>query len=161
MPDGSNGDATAGQRHDNPRQATAATMAHATAIGARPILVVEDHRIIADAMARVLRNDGYAPTVWHNGTEALDWVQSLNGAKGSIAAAILDIHLPDLHGLVLSSKLRELLGPTVPIIVVSGDTSMENLRSLPHVGATYFFPKPLNPAKLLERLRECLAPDAV
>src|SRR4051794_39926955 len=122
----------------------------------RSVLVVEDNRIIADAMARVLRGDGYTPTVWHNGTEALGWVQSLNGAKGSIAAAILDIHLPDLHGLVLSSKLRELLGPAVPIIVVSGDTSMENLRSLPHVGATYFFPKPLNPTKLLERLRECV-----
>jgi DNA-binding response OmpR family regulator len=127
----------------------------------RSILVVEDNRMIADAMARVLRGDGYTPTVWHNGTEALGWVQSLNGAKGSIAAAILDIHLPDLHGLLLSSKLRDLLGPAVPIIVVSGDTSMENLRSLPHAGATYFFPKPLNPAKLLDRLRECLAPGAV
>jgi DNA-binding response OmpR family regulator len=138
-----------------------ATSAQRDGASSRSVLIVEDNRLIADAMARLLRSDGYTTTVWHNGTEALGWVQSLNGSKGSIAAAILDIHLPDLHGLVLSSKLRELLGPAVPIIVVSGDTSMENLRSLPHVGATYFFPKPLNPTNLLDRLRECLAPGAV
>ena len=67
---------------------------------------------------------------------------------------MIDIHLPDISGLVLSTKLREKYGPDLPIIIVSGDTSMEMIRSLPHVGATYFFPKPINAEYLLERLRE-------
>ena len=50
--------------------------------------------------------------------------------------------------------MRELLGPDVPIIVVSGDTSMEVINALSHVGATYFFSKPLNVPNLLERLKE-------
>ena len=49
---------------------------------------------------------------------------------------------------------REILGPDTPIIVLSGDTSMPTLNSLPHVGATYFFSKPVNAAHLLERLKE-------
>src|SRR3954468_24191190 len=101
------------------------------------VLIVEDNAAIAAGMAKVLERGGYSPTVWHTGAQALNWVQSLNGSRGSLRAAILDLHLPDLHGLVLSSQLRGLLGPGVPIIIVSGDTSMENLNALPHVGATY------------------------
>src|SRR4051812_21334971 len=122
------------------------------------VLIVEDNAAIAAGMAKVLERGGYSPTVWHTGAQALNWVQSLNGSRGALRAAILDLHLPDLHGLVLSSQLRGLLGPGVPIIIVSGDTSMENLNALPHVGATYFLSKPLNATTLLERMRECLAP---
>ena len=71
-----------------------------------------------------------------------------------LSAAVVDIHLPDISGLVLSSKLRERYGPKLPIIVLSGDTSMENIRSLQHVGATYFISKPFNSEHLVERLRE-------
>ena len=62
--------------------------------------------------------------------------------------------MPDISGLVVSQKLREMLGPDVPIIVLSGDTSMQMLNSLPHVGATYFFSKPVNASQLVERMRE-------
>jgi DNA-binding response OmpR family regulator len=79
----------------------------------------------------------------------LDYVRA-NGC----AAALVDIHLPDLSGLVVAQKLREMLGPDAPIVVVSGDTSMEVINALPHVGATYFFSKPLNVAYLLERMKE-------
>ena len=73
------------------------------------------------------------------------------------AAVLLDIHLPDLSGLILAQKLRSIMGPDRPIIMVSGDTSMETLNSLSHVGATYFFSKPMNVGSLLERLKEWLA----
>jgi DNA-binding response OmpR family regulator len=69
-------------------------------------------------------------------------------------AAIIDIHLPDVSGLILARELRQRLGERTPIIVVSGDTSMENLNSLAMAGATYFISKPFNPAQLLDRLRE-------
>jgi len=36
-----------------------------------------------------------------------------------LAAAVIDIHLPDFSGLVLSAKLRQQYGPKLPIIVLS------------------------------------------
>ena len=69
---------------------------------------------------------------------------------------MVDVHLPDMNGLILSQKLREQLGPEAPIIVLSGDTSMETLNSLSLVGATYFFSKPVNSEQLLDRIRRCL-----
>lgn len=42
-------------------------------------------------------------------------------------------------------------------MVLSGEGSMEVINSLSHVGATYFFRKPVEPAVLLEQVRVSLA----
>lgn len=121
----------------------------------RRILIVEDSQSTANALAKVVDGAGFASTVFHNGADALKFA-----AAEPVDAALIDIHLPDLNGLVLSSKLRNLLGEKAPIIVVSGDSSMANLNALSHVGATYFFSKPVTPAMLLHRLNESLRASA-
>jgi two-component system OmpR family response regulator len=118
-------------------------------LSAPRILVVDDSQPTARALAAVLGGAGYDTAVAFRGADALD-----RARHAQFAAAIVDIHLPDISGLVVSQKLRELLGPDVPIIVLSGDTSMQMLNSLPHVGATYFFSKPVNSTQFVERLRE-------
>lgn len=115
------------------------------------VFVVDDNEGIARSLATVLRRAGYEPVLFHNGKAALDSVPTRKPV-----AVLVDIHLPDINGLIVSQKMRDALGPDVPIIVVSGDTSMENLNSLPHVGATYFFSKPMNASKLIEYLKEWL-----
>ena len=118
------------------------------------ILVVDDDVSTAKAMHVILADAGYEPLLCHMGNDALQCARVSNPS-----AALIDVHLPDLSGLILAQKLRAILGPTTPIIMVSGDTSMETLNSLSHVGATYFFSKPMNAGSLLERLRECLGSD--
>ena len=118
------------------------------------ILIIDDSVPTATALAALLRRAKYAPDVAHRGSEGIERARAEVEAGGGFAAAVVDIHLPDLSGLVVSQKLRDILGPDTPIIVLSGDTSMTTLNSLPHVGATYFFSKPVNAAYLLERLRE-------
>jgi len=66
----------------------------------------------------------------------------------------VDIHLPDMNGLDLSQLLRERMGPGAPILILSGDNSMETIRALPDAGATYFFSKPVNAEILVERLKQ-------
>src|SRR5436305_11940027 len=117
---------------------------------ARPcVLVVDDNEAVAHALGKLLSQEGWRVSICYNGLDALKQVE-----REMLAAAVVDIHLPDISGLVLSSKLREQYGPKLPIIVLSGDTSMENIRSLSHVGATYFISKPFNSEHLVERLRE-------
>jgi DNA-binding response OmpR family regulator len=113
------------------------------------VLVIDDNQPTARALATLLNAANYDTAVAYRGADAVEQAR-----EGSFAAAIVDIHLPDISGLVVSQKLRELLGPDVPIIVLSGDTSMQMLNSLPHVGATYFFSKPVNSQYLIERMRE-------
>jgi DNA-binding response OmpR family regulator len=115
------------------------------------VLIVEDDPGTAQSLASVLERAGYQTSVCYNGLEALR-----SAGDASPAAAMVDIHLPDLSGLVITQKLRAQLGPRVPIIIVSGDTSMETLNSLSHVGATYFLSKPTSPAVLLQLLGDCI-----
>ena len=115
----------------------------------RKILVVEDDVNAAKALRRILSDAGYEPTICHGGAEAL-----VAAKRNKPAAAMIDVHLPDLSGLILAQQIRQIVGEQIPIIMVSGDTSMETLNSLSHVGATYFFSKPLNRAALVERMRE-------
>ena len=115
------------------------------------ILIVDDNPPTARALSKLLKKD-YRTTVVHRGGDALEAARTI-----AFDAAFVDIHLPDLSGLVVSRKLREQLRPGAPIIVLSGDTSMQTLNSLPHVGATYFFSKPVSASLLMERLKGWLS----
>ena len=123
--------------------------------GIPTILIVDDHASTAKALAQLLASANYATAISLRGQEALTFAD-----EHAIAAAVVDIHLPDINGLILTRQLRERIGPDKPIIILSGDTSMEVINSLPHVGATYFFSKPVNARQLLERLREWVGDPA-
>jgi CheY-like chemotaxis protein len=125
---------------------------HSTAPKSPPVLIVDDNEPTARALAKVLGGGNLETAVYYRGGDALDFAK-----QNDISAAVVDIHLPDLSGLVVTQQLRQRLGPSTPIIILSGDTSMETLNSLPHVGATYFFSKPVNAGQLLQRLKEWIA----
>jgi DNA-binding response OmpR family regulator len=116
------------------------------------VLIVDDSPETARALAMLLKRADYIPAVCHRGMEAIEY-----GRQHHCAAAVVDVHLPDMNGLLVAQKLRESLGPRVPIVILSGDTSMSVLNSLPHVGANYFFSKPVNASLLLNRLAEWIA----
>ena len=115
------------------------------------VLIVDDHDAVTRALAHLFNKNGYTPAAFNTAADALTFVES-----HSPAAAVIDIHLPDLSGLVLSQRLRQRLGENVPIIVLSGDPSLANLNSLTHVGATHFFSKPVKWSMLLEKLKELM-----
>jgi DNA-binding response OmpR family regulator len=128
---------------------TTATQDTVVPVPVPTILIVDDSEITARALARVLSAAKFNTAVSYRGVDAVDYA-----IHNPIAAAVVDIHLPDLSGLVVTQKLREHFGPVLPIIILSGDTSMETLNSLPHVGATYFFSKPVNSSQLVARMKD-------
>lgn len=113
------------------------------------ILIVDDNHGVAKALSRLLTDANYATQVSFSGSDAIDYLKD-----HAIDGAVVDVHLPDMNGLVLTQAIRQRLGPDKPIVVLSGDTSMEVLNSLRHVGATYFFSKPVNATHLLNRFKE-------
>lgn len=121
----------------------------ATVLGSPRLVVIDDSPIITDALSRLLMIHGYDVVTFNAALAAIDYVRT-----NPVDGALVDVHMPDLSGLIVSQQLRSLMGPDAPIIVLSGDVSMEVLNALKHVGATHFFPKPLQPAMLLDRLRQ-------
>ena len=133
-------------------ESTAQNLTRAKGLETRSVLVVDDNAFFTQALRAVLANAGFEVSTFNTGLAALR-----HAGENRPDAAIIDIHLPDISGLVLTHRLRDLLGNDVPLVILSGDTSMETINSLPHVGATYFFSKPVQPATLLERLQQLLA----
>lgn len=125
---------------------------------ARPhVLVVDDQHGVTRALSTVMRRSGFEATCFNSGNAAIEFATASAGTGQPIAAVVLDIHMPDVSGLVVSQKLRTALGPQVPIVILSGDSSMETLNSLPHVGATHFFSKPIRADQLIAHLKELIA----
>lgn len=113
------------------------------------ILIVDDSMPTARALAELLLRERFEVAVFTNATDALAYL-----AIGRPSAAVVDIHLPDMSGLTLSQHIREQKGPDLPIIIISGDPSIQNIQSLSLAGATYFYSKPVRAADLLQRIRE-------
>ena len=115
------------------------------------VLIVDDNESVTRALAHLFTRNGFTPAAFNTAMGALSYVHD-----HTPAAAVVDIHLPDLSGLVLSQRLRHKLGDQMPIIMLSGDPSLANLNSLSHVGATHFFSKPVRWSMLLKRIRELM-----
>ena len=120
------------------------------------ILVVEDNQLVTRSLATLLRDEGYEPVVFSAGVPALAY---LRNNRPDIA--LIDIHLPDISGFELSQELRKTHGSDLPIIILSGDTSMDTIRALPDAQATYFCSKPVNTSVLIGQLREWLGISAI
>ena len=121
----------------------------------RSILVVDDDAVVVKAMTVLLERAGYRTVGCVTAADALE------RACPTIAAAVLDIHLPDMNGLELSQTLRHRIGPTAPIIILSGDVSMQTIRALPDAGATYFFAKPVDTGMLIAKLKTWIDGDGL
>ncbi len=84
------------------------------------ILIVDDEERIRLLYQKELSRGGYEVDTTGTGKEALEKV-----SKGKFSAVILDIELPDISGLEVLQKLRE-IAPETPIILNSAYTTYKS-----------------------------------
>ena len=114
----------------------------------RTILVVDDESINR-AMLGVILQDTYEVLFAENGIEALDTVEA---HKDTLSLILLDLLMPQLHGLEVLKRLKETPAfHRIPVIVMTSEQSAE-VESL-HLGAIDFIPKPYpQPEVILARV---------
>lgn len=118
------------------------------------ILIAEDDRGIADFIIRGLSSAGYACDVVDSGPAAFS-----SARTGDYDLMVLDLGLPHMDGADVLEQLRA-LRETLPIIVLTARTNIEDrIRSL-EGGADDYMPKPFQFAELLARVRLRLADRA-
>lgn len=116
------------------------------------VMVVDDSPLVTNALSRVLDAKGYRAVPFMNSADALAWLE-VNHKTDPPAVVLVDVHLPDGSGIDVARRARQLLGDEVPVVAVSGDTSIEMLKVLPESGVTLFVAKPIHVATLLSKLR--------
>ncbi|MPZ71269.1 MAG: response regulator [Actinobacteria bacterium] len=118
------------------------------------VLVVEDEADLADAIARGLRNEGYAVDVAYDGDDALD-----KAAINTYDLVCLDLNLPGADGLEICSRLRGAEdGPRV-LMLTARDTLDDRVTGLDR-GADDYLVKPFEFAELSARIRALLRRDS-
>jgi two-component system, OmpR family, response regulator RegX3 len=113
------------------------------------VLVVEDEESYSDAMAYMLRKEGFEVALASTGPAALEEF-SRNGAD----IVLLDLMLPGLPGTEVCRQLRQV--SSVPVIMVSAkDGEVDKVVGL-ELGADDYVTKPYSPRELVARIRAVL-----
>ena len=115
------------------------------------VLTVDDDPRIRRTLRGVLEDEGHETGEAANASEAYDALE-----RRRYDAVLLDLTMPGEHGLDALLKIRE-QAPDTAVIVVSGESTLENAVRAGQRGAFDFVPKPINdPEHLLEVLREAV-----
>jgi len=111
------------------------------------VLVVEDERNLADAIVKILEDEGYNAEATYDGKAGLTCAKS-----GLYDAIVLDVMLPGMSGYdVVHSMRREEV--STPVLMLTAKTSTADKVAGLDAGADDYMTKPFEAAELLARLR--------
>lgn len=111
------------------------------------ILLVEDDVMLANAVARALRQSAHAVDTVASGAEADDYL-----TVNEYDLVLLDLGLPKLDGFEVLRRLRERRNP-VPVIILTVRDAPEDLVKGLDLGADDYLTKPFNLPELEARVR--------
>jgi DNA-binding response OmpR family regulator len=113
------------------------------------VLVVEDDREIARALALELDHAGYAPSIVGDGPAALSAV-----SEWDPDLVLLDLGLPTLDGLEVCRRIRA--GSFTPVVVLTARGSVQDRVAGLDAGADDYVAKPFSLEELMARVRSTL-----
>jgi two-component system, OmpR family, response regulator len=116
------------------------------------ILIVEDEKKLASALARGLTQKGFAVDTLTEGNAAFTRI-SLHHTDYDII--LLDLMLPGMDGATLCKKIRE-LDITTPILILTARDETENKVDLLLTGADDYVVKPFSFDELYARIQALL-----
>ena len=112
------------------------------------ILVVDDEPSIRDNLERILTEERYNVTTVAGGEAALE-----NLGRADVDVVLLDLNLPDVPGLEVLQRAKE-IDPDILVIIVTGFASVESAVEALKLGAYDYIKKPFKAdvIKLIIRL---------
>ncbi|MEY4385902.1 MAG: hypothetical protein RLY20_1185 [Verrucomicrobiota bacterium] len=117
------------------------------------ILIVEDEADLRSALARALRDEGYAVDAADNGEDGL-----FNAESTDYDAIVLDVMMPRLDGWEVLKRLRK--SKKTPVLMLTArDQSRDRVKGL-DTGADDYVVKPFDLPELLARLRALIRRSA-
>ncbi len=106
------------------------------------ILVVDDEPTAVELIESLLQADGYTTAAADNASQALAVAE-----REDFDAVLTDMHMAGMDGIELCKQLR-VRRPDMPVVVVTGETSLDAAIAALRAGAYDFLKKPIDP-KLL------------
>jgi len=118
----------------------------------KKILIVDDSESIREVLTHSLQNAGYEVLQASDGVNALKVFQ-----EQPVDLLLTDYHMPNMNGLELIGKVREIEEYRfIPILVLTTENQLNIIKEAKAAGATGWLLKPFNTEKLLMTLRKVI-----
>ena len=114
------------------------------------VLIVEDSRAMQRTLRRLFESDGLQVRLASDGVAGLESFK-----KDTPSVVVLDLKLPRLPGKEVCRALKA-YAASVPIVVLSANTEVEDKVLLLELGADDYVTKPFSPKELLARVRRAM-----
>ena len=119
------------------------------------ILAVDDEAVIREGLKRVFSGERYRVEAHAGGRSALERLQ-----EEVFDLVITDLKMPGMDGLELLRSIR-ILQPEVPVIVITGYSTIDSAVEAMKNGATDYVAKPFTPEAIREKVERALEQRAV
>ena len=117
----------------------------------KKVLVVDDDPVVGRSFDRVLSTKGYAVITATNGEEALAKL-----AAEDYDVVYTDIRMPGMDGIEVATRAKA-GRPWMPVVIVTGYGSAENMARAKAAGVATVLHKPLSPEMIETSAHEALA----
>ena len=114
------------------------------------VMVVDDEQSLAEVLASVLRLEGWTAQTANTGASAITVARDFRPE-----VVVLDVMLPDMSGLEVLSRLRE-LDPAVCVLFLTARDAVEDRIAGIKAGGDDYVTKPFSLEEVLARLRGLL-----
>jgi len=118
------------------------------------ILVVDDEEAIRKGCQRILGDCGYEVETAATGKEGLE-----RTTCGYYDCALIDLKMPDLHGMELVRSVRRNRSH-MPVLIITGYGTVDTAAEAVRLGVSDYICKPFTPRQIVEAVRWALASKA-
>jgi DNA-binding NtrC family response regulator len=119
------------------------------------ILVVDDEVVIREGLKRILEDESYAVETYGAGRLALERLQ-----VADFDLVITDLKMPGLDGMEVLRSIR-ILQPEVPVIIITGYSTIDNAVEAMKIGAADYIAKPFSPDQISDKVSKALENRAI
>ena len=114
------------------------------------ILVVDDEKAIRDGLRQILEGEGHTVELSDSGYSALEMLQSHD-----FNVVITDLKMPGMDGMEVLKAIT-ILQPSVPVIFITGYSTLDNAVEVMKMGAFDYVPKPFTAEIIIEKVQKAI-----
>lgn len=119
-----------------------------------PVLVVDDDEVTCESACISLNELGMRGSYALSGPDAIEQVSTAHDTGNDFFACLIDWKMPDMDGIETTRRIRAVVGPDVPIIIISAYEWADIEEEARLAGVDGFITKPLFKSRLRAALTE-------
>jgi DNA-binding NtrC family response regulator len=116
----------------------------------KKLMVIDDEPAIREGVRRILESGSYLVETFSCGHEAMERIK-----QETFDLVITDLKMPGMSGMEVLQSIQQ-TRPNLPVIFITGYTSVESAVEVMKQGAMDYIAKPFTPEELLDTVKRAL-----